>query len=294
VRLLPLFSPGAWPRLIRTALLAIGSLGLHGLAAAAPATLFTRFAWHDNVTNAEQPADVLAAGQVLADFTAAHHLVLDRDNSAFLDARLRTEVWPRFDRLNRVFLGARATGQHKFGLGAYAPTLRLALSGDVVPAREADRAGLAGAASAAYRQRLTPTLRLQLTYEIARYDARTLTFDRTGRESTAMLAWQSPTAWQFDLAVAHRRGDVLAYSSPPRPDLVASGKNLVFVDTFGRRSPLIAYYFPADTRSAELGASRFLGRNLTLSVNASWSRTTHGPGAFYLNRVGSLSLQRTF
>ena len=151
-----------------------------------------------------------------------------------------------------------------------------------------------GAASAAYRQRLTPTLRLQLTYEIARYDARTLTFDRTGRESTAMLAWQSPTAWQFDFAVAHRRGDVLAYSSPPRPDLVASGKNLVFVDTFGRRSPLIAYYFPAVTRSAELGASRFLGRNLTLSVNASWSRTTHGPGAFYLNRVGSLSLQRTF
>ena len=76
-----------------------------------------------------------------------------------------------------------------------------------------------------------------------------------------------------------------------RPDLVKKGKIITFSETFDRQGSFIAYYFPADTRSLALRASRPLDRTTTLALSLELRRTPHGD-VEYRNRLFALSLQR--
>jgi hypothetical protein len=253
----------------------------------------TTLLWHDNATNGERPADIFAAAQLVAELDTTRRLVLGRDDHLIFAGRLATESWPRYDGLDRLVAGIRATWQHKFALGPFAPTARLETAADVVSAREAGRGGQAGSAALIYRQRLPADLLFQLGREVARHDARALAFDRTGRETFARLAWQPAPAWQFDTALRRRLGDVVSYSLPPRPDLLANGKKLILVDTFDRAGPLIAYYFPARSDTLELRATHALSRTQSLALAFEHRRTTHGLSSAYLNRTFSLTYHRS-
>lgn len=249
--------------------------------------------WHDNVTNAERPTDILPAFQTVAEATASHRHLLGRDDSLLLGAHLRAESWPRYDGLDRTALGTALTWQHKFALGAFAPTLRAELTADLLAAREPDRSGRAATAALVYRQRFADVMRCQLGHEWSRTDTRALAFDRTAQESFAQLGRQIGDAWEFTLIARHRYGTVQSYSSPPRPDLVAKGKQLIFVTTFDRATPDITYYFDARTVSFEFRGVRTLGPGLALTLAAETRRTTHGNQS-YLNRIVSTALVRTF
>jgi len=72
---------------------------------------------------------------------------------------------------------------------------------------------------------------------------------------------------------------------------VKKGKIITFSETFDRQGPFIAYYFPADTRSLALRASRSLDRTTTLGISLELRRTPHGD-VEYRNRLFALSLQR--
>ena len=272
-----------------------------GLATAAPALPATAWspaltasaAWHDNVTNSDRPADILPAVQTLAAANVSHRHLLGRDDSLLLGARLVAEAWPRYDGLDRTALGSSLIWQHKFALGPYAPTFRAELTGDLLYAREPGRSGQTGTAALVYRQRFATLLRFQFGHEWARTDTRDLAFDRTGQETSAQLATQVGQHWELALAVRRRHGTVLAYSSPPRPDLVAKGKPITFVSTFDRDQPMIAYYFDARTVTFELRASRTLGPRLAVTLAAEFRDTTHGNES-YQNRTATAALVRTF
>lgn len=257
-------------------------------------SLATTLVWHDNATNGENARDTLPAAQVIADFAASHRLVLGRNDTLLLVGRVVAESWPRYDGLDRAGPGLRGIWQHKFARGAFAPTLRLDCTGDLAFAREPNRSGRSGSVALTYRQRLHSTLVVDLGHERTRYDARTLAFDRTAAETGALATWQANSNWHLSVALRRRHGTVLAYSHPPRPDLLAKGKTLVFVDTFAREGPLIAYYFPATTRSAEIRANRPLGPDHAVSLGVTWRKTTHGIDSSYRNRIFSAAVQRQF
>lgn len=286
------------PRLVsvRFAAALLALLAAPALASARSAwspALGTSVRWHDNITNSDRPADILPAFQTLATATASRRLLLGRDDSLILGTHLTAEAWPRYDGLDRTALGAALAWQHKFGLGPYAPTLRAELAGEAFAARERDRAGRAGTAALVYRQRFATVMRFQLAHEWARTDARALAFDRTGQETSALLSRQFGPVWEFSLAARRRHGTVLAYSAPPRPDLIAKGKPITLVPTFDRTVPMIAYYFDARTVGFELRASRSLGPHLELSLAAEHRDTTHGPES-YRNRTLTAALAKTF
>jgi len=94
-------------------------------------------------------------------------------------------------------------------------------------------------------------------------------------------------------ATARWHDNVLAYSSPPRPDLIAQGKPLTLSATFDRAAPLVAYYFDARTVACELHTARSLGPRLALVLTAEIRDTTHG-NASYQNRLASAGLVRAF
>ncbi len=297
-------SPHA-PRSVPTVRIRFAS-ALLGLLAATPLALppahaarawsptFTATAlWHDNVTNADTPTDILAALQTVAEVAGSHRVLLGRNDSLLLGARAFADTWSRYDGLDRTGLSTQLTWQHKLGLGPYAPTFRAELAADLFAAREPDRAGQAGTATLLYRQRFAAIMRFQFAHTWSRTDARSLAFDRTGQETSLQLARQFGDAWELTLAVRRRHGTVLAYSSPPRPDLLAKGKILTLSTTFDRATPLVAYYFDARTVACEFRATRSLGPRLDLVLTAELRDTTHG-NASYQNRLASASLVRSF
>ncbi len=260
-------------------------------APAASSDVTTRFSWHDNVTNSEIATDILPAFEFAAART--YRVALTRDDALLLTGRLTAEAWPRYDGLDRTALGLKLVWQHKFGLGAAAPTLRAEFSGAAAAASESGRTSRAGTAALVLRQRFAQLTRVELGHEWLRNDARQLAFDVTARQFFARASHQISSKWELTLGARRRYGTALSYSAPPRPDLVKLGKPITFVTTFDRATPWIAYYFNAHTDTLEAQASRSFGRNLALVLSAEYRETSHGTSR-YFNRVGSAALVRPF
>jgi len=277
---------------LRTALLAcLPALAFAGVPAGWAPNLTTTATWDSNASNASRSADIVGALQLQAEADVAQRISLGGDDALFAGARLSAAAWPRFDGLDRAALGPRLAWQHKFGLGALAPTFSVALAADAVAAHESGRAGLAGGVTFAWRQRLDDATRLTLTHERARHDARAAVFDRTGAETSLELARDLDEHWSLALAARWREGDVVSYATPPRPDLVSLAKVRVPNATFGR--PFVAYSLDARTLTGALALTRTLDPATALTFGYEWRDTERGP-LRYVNHLVSAALVRQF
>ena len=251
----------------------------------------TTATWDSNATNADRASDTIGALQLRAGLDVTHRIAFAGNNALFVGAQFTAEAWPRFDGLDRSAVGPRLAWQHKFGLGALAPTLSVELAGDAVFARESDRAGFAGAATFALRKRLDETTRLSLTHERFRHDARVLVFDLTSHETALELARDLGERWSLTLGAHHREGDVLSYATPPRPDLVALAKVRVPNTAFDR--PLVAYSLDAHSLTGSLVLSYALDPATSLALGYNYRDTTRRP-LRYVNHLVSAALARQF
>lgn len=251
----------------------------------------TAAAWNSNITNANRANDIIGALQLGAELRTSRRQPLGRDDTLLTTLSARAEAWPRFDGLDRAGVGARVTWQRKFGLGAFAPTFALEGAGEWMGARESGRRGRLGLLALTARQRLAPEWVIRARHEHARHDARAVAFDRTGRETTLALEWEAAPGWRLTASVAGRRGDVLAYATPPRPDILREGRATGLMTTFDRERPMMSYIIDARTVSWRLESSHSLDPRHTLSAAAEYRDTERG-AVRYLNRNLSLSLGR--
>ncbi len=254
-------------------------------------TLTTTATWQSNASNADRASDIIGALQLRVDAASTHRFSLGRDDSLFLGARLEAEASPRFESLNRAALGPTLTYAHKFGLGPFAPIISVELASTGVAAHDARRSGLAGSAALAWRQRLDESTRFSLTYERARHDARATLFDRTGEEGSLGVSRELTPEWSLHATVRYRRGDVLAYATPPRTDLVALAKIRELNNTFGR--PFVAYSLDAHTLGGALALTRTLDPATTLTLGYEYRDTTRQP-VRYVNHLVSVAVTRQF
>jgi hypothetical protein len=252
-------------------------------------TLGTR--WNDNATNANTPSDRIAALQANADLLASERYGLTKDDSLHLGFHAGAEWWPRFGGLSRGALGARAEWQHKFGLGALVPVFSVELAADAVGAKESGRGGTSAGVTVVLRKRFDDRWRATFSHEATRYDARFAVFDRRGNETAVEIGRELDELSSFTFRVNYRRGDVLSYGTPPRPDLVALAPNRLMVDTFER--PMVAYSIDARSVGAKATVIRALDENSSLMLGYEWRDTEHKP-LRYVNHLVSLSLVHQF
>jgi hypothetical protein len=253
--------------------------------------LTTTATWDSNASNADRSADVIGALQLRSEFAAATRLALDTDNALLLGGHLVAEAWPRFQGLDQVSFGPRLTWQHKFGLGALAPVFALELGADLLHARMRERNAVAGTAALVWRKRLDEATRLILKQEFARRDTRELLFDRTGAESSFELDRELDENWSLSFTARWRHGDVLAYATPPRPDLVALAHAREAYDVFHR--PFVAYSVETHSLGGSLAASRALARKTWLLFCYEWRETNRQP-LHYVNHLVSAALVHQF
>jgi len=253
----------------------------------------TSATWHDNATNADRDSDILSALQWDTEISSTRRLTLTGADGLRFGGRMAFELWPRYDGLDRAAVGGHLGWTHKFGLGPFAPALSLDVAGDMRLARESGRAGRAGSATLGLHRRFNESWRLSLAHECARYDARKHAFDRTGGETSLRIDYDFDERWRLSATARHRQGGVLAYATPPRPDLLQKGKALTTVTTFDRQEPMVAYYFLAQTLSGAAAVSRALDRVSSLNLVYEHRQTKKG-ALRYRNQLVSLSLARQF
>jgi len=171
----------------------------------------------------------------------------------------------------------------KPGLGPRRPVLHAQAEGELSQAAEENRSGQGGALRVSVRQRLDESWRVVVGREWRRFDAKSVAFDHSACTSFFRLERSFGEQWTLDLELGWRKGDVVSYSRPPRPDLVALGKPITTVPTFEQEEPWLAYYFPATTRIFEVALHRAFRRG-SFSLGYAHRATTHaGPG--YRNRI---------
>jgi hypothetical protein len=266
-------------------LLALPSLALAAPAGWAP-NLTTTATWNSNATNAERSSDAIGALAWQLDAANTTRFGLATDDALFAGVAVRVEAWPRFDGLDRIAAGPRLAWQHKFGLGALAPTVSVELAGDAIGAR-----ARAGTVTLALHKRFDAATRFALTHEFAREDAREFVFDRTGAESTAELIRDLDAHWSVGVTARWREGDVLSYATPPRPDLVALARTRAPNHTFDR--PFVAYSLDARSLTGGLAATRTLDETTALTFRYEWRRTER-TSLRYVNHLVSVALTRQF
>jgi len=266
----------------------IASLG----ASTASWQLDTELSWHDNVTNAERPEDLLPALQWRAELATSVARSLREGHSLEGGAGLRVEKWPRFEGLDFVAPVLLMAWKYKPGLGPHRPVFTAESEGEWRIAHERDRGGLRGAGRLSVRQRVGAAWLLLVGHEWERFDAEGRAFVRTSHAWSGRVEWNPGARWTLAAEARERFGDVVSYSQPPRPDLEAIGKPITTVDTFEQNTPWIAYYFKARTRGLAIELRRSIGQQ-GLLLRHEYRDTLHaGPG--YQNRVTTIRFSSAF
>ena len=248
-------------------------------------------AWHDNASNAGASADRIGALHTGAELLLSERYGVARDDSLIVSARFAGDWWQRYRGLSRGAAGARIEWQHKFGLGALVPVASVELAADAVAAAESGRRGIGTGITFALRKRFNDLWRATLTQEFARHDARQAVFDRAGAETALEVGREITEFTRFALRLNYRRGDVLSYATPPRPDLVALAPNRANVETFGR--PMVAYSIGARSVGARAAYVRTLNEQSAVILAYEWRETKRSP-LHYVNHLVSVALAHRF
>ncbi|MDB6167380.1 MAG: hypothetical protein JWM88_244 [Verrucomicrobia bacterium] len=248
--------------------------------------------WNSNAANADRAADEIGALELQASAEVfATRIALGRDDALFLSAGVALDAWPRFDQLGSIGAGPRLSWQHKFGLGALAPVLRVEFTADAVDARNEERSGLAGSGRALWQRRFESGLQLTLSYERTRRHARDALYNQTAGEAAAGISYDLGELWTLAVKTSWRRGDVLSYAIPPRPDLVALARDRDTVDTFGQ--PRVAYSLEARSLGGAVAVTRSIDDRTALTWGYEYRVTERSP-LRYRNHLVSAGVSRQF
>lgn len=275
-----------------------GSLGLFFLGITSPLfaqrwapNLSTTATWHDNATNADAALDRIGALLTRADVAVSQRFGLSGSDALHLGGRITADWWPRFHGLSQAAAGAQLEWRRKFGLGPLAPVFATELSAGATGARESFRQGTSAGLAFSLRKRFDHAWHATLATELARFDARSVVFDRSGSETAVEVERTLTARSHLALRVSYRDGDVLSYGTPPRPDLVLLAPARISVTTF--RVPMTAYSISAHTVGARAAFLHAIGSNSAATFAFEWRETNRTP-LRYVNQLVSLSLVRQF
>jgi hypothetical protein len=154
--------------------------------------------WHDNVSNAERPEDLLSVWQLNAELETGRGWLVEGGHRLRAGLRMRTEIWPRFEGLNQVASGIALAWEYKTGVGPHRPVFATEAVGIGVAAQERNR---------------------------------------SGRGDFGRLEWTASPNWVFAVEACGREGDVVSCLRPPRPNLGTIGKQITLLDTFEQWGP---------------------------------------------------------
>jgi len=227
--------------------------------------------WQSNVNNAP-PADVTRSAWTTELAGEARWLeALDFGTLLTGTLRAAADDCTTFHGLDLVDLDASLAVRHKFGLGAYATAVSLALAGSAAQYDDTERSFASAALALRATQRLTDALQVEGTVEAGADAARNPVFSGSRAEAGLTLNWDVTETWRVKLIGGWRDGDVVTtYAAlgtpgnwyPEDPGAYAYARPWKYVPTYG--APYLAYRLRGRTLSWGAALAPALGEHTTL------------------------------
>ena len=259
--------------------------------------------WEDNVTNTTAAGGRLSAWMLAVNASDEMRRPLTRDDALYLGGDVASNLCLDYHELDDLAAGPHLALLHKFGLGAYAPALRLDTAVAGLAARDSARSGWSSRVALNWSRRFTEALRLDLNGDLTRTNAHADVFTTSTRALAADLAYDLNDQWRFKARVGWRHGDVVSYSRAYwtawgwAPDgyngdsLGYSSAPSRLVDTF--KQPYLAYRVRAHTWSYAATLSPALGPNTALVLSYEYCATENS-SARYVNQLLSAGVAHRF
>lgn len=243
-----------------------------GWARAAESEVSAGLLYQDNVSRADRAddreSDLFARAAVAAGTGAPVGL----RGTLWARGEAGAEVAFSFDDLSQVHLGGEVGTSWKFGVGPRAPRLELLVPLEHGWFGDPDRDRWLVHPTARLRKRLCEELELEAIYRHEAAEAAHRLFDAEAQEGGLLLRWQGAGPWSALVGYRLRDGDVVAYATPPRPDLVAEAEVIVTdLETF--EDPMNGYRVDARTQRVQVGGGLALDDQSMLEAGYEWQET---------------------
>jgi hypothetical protein len=264
------------------------------------------YEFNDNLPNARLSGDIKSDNAFLANLSAGRYFQLTDSTGLALTADLGGTTYARFDGLNNVFYGATAGLKQKFGLGEYAPWIRLSGSAAYHDFENDPRDGWRYNLSAGIGKRLSERWEVQLNY---RYEERNsdhivnipflVNNFGIGGDAFNIAAHNVSLTGIFTvtdkltayLGYTRREGDVTSTSR--EEEEIFEYSDAVAVDNaFGKDT--FAYRVQASTNIFSAGLSWALTNHASLNIGYDRQDSTVSKDVQYTNNTGRLNLLYRF
>ena len=251
----------------------------------------TDVSYDDNVSRSNREAD---ERQDVA-FRALAHLgrfdQLSDDLRLALTADFTGEAWERYQDFNHTTVAGTASLRYRFGLGAWAPFVRVEGSAGYACFEQSLQDGARYRSAVTFGKRFTERLSLEASYYFDDNESRVRLFDQQAHHFSVAGSFDLSETTQITAGYELRDGEVITYAVPPRPDIVALANALRQVDTFG--GDYIAYNLDATTHTFSVGVSQALTRFLALNLRYERQETSRAH-LYYINNIFNASVHASF
>jgi hypothetical protein len=242
--------------------------------------------YDDNVPRAELSSDRKGDTAFQVSGKAGKSFFPIEAGTLSFSANVRAQAFARFDDLNSLSPGARASYRHKLGLGASAPWVSLGIGGawekfqgDV---RDAATLDLAFEVGSRLRERWD--LRAGLRHE-RRYGETSDVFDQSGSSVSVHAGYEVADWLLLFLGGEYRKGDVVS-SSLPNPRVLEAAAARVSDPAFG--AGVVSYRLDARTYTLTAGGNVAFTDRCSLDVSYERQETRARGGIGYTNNVARL------
>jgi len=247
--------------------------------------------YNSNVSRSNRPADRLDDFAFGASARVGKFTQLTDDLRLTFTIDLDSQLFAEFQDFNNASAGATASLRYRFGLGARAPFLRVEGSVRWADFDDELQDGVRTRVTVVAGKRVLDRLELHAGYVFDQTETRTELYDQEGHGGFVRAAFDLTDSTQLTAEYSLRRGQVVSYAVPPRPDLVALANERLEVDTFG--TPYVAYNLDATTHRAAFSIRQALTQTLGLSLHYEWQQTSDSH-VRYINHVVLAAVQFSF
>ncbi|HEV8616580.1 MAG TPA: hypothetical protein VGU22_13915 [Methylomirabilota bacterium] len=207
--------------------------------------------YEDNLTRATSRADRRSDIALSPALAIGHYSQLADATSLLVTADFKGSLYPRFERLSNISSTLTLGVRQKFGLGAFAPWLRVFAAGGAIDYGENLRDSVIVDTGVQVGKRLSERFDVQAGYTYERLDARSRVFDQESHTLALEGGIGITDALQLTLGYAVRWGDLVVHRTPA-PGAAQTSHTRV-VNTFD--TPLEAVRIDATTHIVSAAVS---------------------------------------
>jgi hypothetical protein len=245
--------------------------------------------YEDNLTRATSLADRRGGIALASALTVGRHFQLTGGTSLAATADFKGSLYPEFDRLSNLSSTATVGFRHKLGLGAFAPWLRLFVTGGALDYGDDVRDGAVVDIGVQVGKRLTDRIDVEGGYTHESIDAGNGVFNADSQTFSLKGGLGLPGALHLTLGYAARLGDLVIHRAPapgagPTP-------HTRLVHTFD--TPLVAARITATTHLFSAGLGYTLTPHAALNAGYEYS-ISFGPLFNYPNHLARASFAYSF